>query len=79
MTLFDKKMNWNVTMPNAHVFFSDPNLYINLDFFKRESQAETVTDPFVWADTILFLLKSDNLIILNITEILNIFEANSIL
>ena len=33
-------------MPNAHVFFIDPNLQINFDYFKRESKAVTVTDPF---------------------------------
>jgi hypothetical protein len=69
-------MNWYVTVLNAHVFFSDPDLMINLAIFKRESHVETITDPFLWADSILCLLKSDNLIILNIAKIFNIFEGD---
>ena len=63
-------------MLNAHVFFSDPDLIINLAFFKRESHVETVTDPFLSADSILCLFKSDNLTILNITKIFKIFEGD---
>ena len=66
-------------MLNAHVFFSDPDLIINLAFFKRESHVETVTDPFLSADSILCFSKSDNLIILNIKKDLIIFECGFIL
>ena len=73
------KLNWYVTVVNAHVFFSDPDFIISLTLFKRESHAETFTDPFLSADSILCFSKSDNLIILNIKKDLIIFECGFIL